>query len=177
MTKSKSETPLILSIVALSAVILLGLVWLIYLKEKPTTLSAQWGFIPALNALFNLISTTALTCGFIAIKNKKKEDHQKWMIGALCSSALFLVGYIAYHSVHPDAIFLGQGFIRPVYFFTLISHILLTIVGLPFILLTFAFGFLKKFESHKKIARYTWPVWMYISITGVLIYLLRIVTS
>jgi putative membrane protein len=119
----------------------------------------------------NAISAFSVVMGIMAIKRKDQVTHQKWMLTALVGSALFLVGYVLYHCVFPDKLFLGQGWIRPVYFFILISHILCTIIGLPFILGTFFFALTQKFEAHKKLARITAPLWLYISITGVMVYL------
>ena len=97
------------------------------------------------------------------------------MVAATGTSLLFLVGYILYHYFHGESRFLGQGFIRPVYFFVLISHIVLSAVQVPLILLTHLFAWTGKFSSHRKVARWTFPVWLYVSTTGVAIFaMLRI---
>ena len=94
------------------------------------------------------------------------------MLGALGASAVFLVSYIVYHSVHGDTKFAGQGAIRPLYFFILISHIALSAVVLPLIFSSFFFSLSGRFPQHKKISRYTMPVWLYVSVTGVLVFAL-----
>jgi len=94
------------------------------------------------------------------------------MVSALVSSALFLITYVVYHNAHGDTPFQGAGLIRPIYFFILISHILLTTVALPLILVTFFFALTSKFDAHMKIARITLPAWLYVSVTGVLIFFL-----
>lgn len=94
------------------------------------------------------------------------------MVAALVSSALFLIAYVIYHNAHGDTTFQSAGFIRVIYFFILISHILLTTVALPIILVTFFFALTNKFDAHKKIARITLPAWLYVSVTGVLIFFL-----
>ncbi len=98
--------------------------------------------------------------------------HKRFMIAALVSSALFLITYVIYHNAHGDTPFQGAGFIRPIYFFILISHILLTTVALPLILVTFFFALTSKFDAHRKIARITLPAWLYVSVTGVMIFFL-----
>jgi putative membrane protein len=94
------------------------------------------------------------------------------MLTSLGASALFLVSYIVYHSVHGDTHFGGQGLIRPVYFFILVSHIALSAVALPLVFLSLFFSLSGRFPRHKKIARYTFPVWLYVSVTGVLVFAL-----
>jgi putative membrane protein len=94
------------------------------------------------------------------------------MVAALVSSALFLITYVIYHNAHGDTPFQGAGFIRPIYLVILISHIFLTTVSLPLILVTFFFALMSKFDLHKKIARITLPAWLYVSVTGVVIFLL-----
>jgi putative membrane protein len=95
------------------------------------------------------------------------------MVAALVSSALFLITYVMYHNAHGDTAFQGAGFIRAIYFFILISHILLTTLALPVILVTFFFALTNKFDVHRKIARVTLPAWLYVCVTGVLIFLLK----
>ena len=92
------------------------------------------------------------------------------VLGALLASALFLVSYITYHAVHGDTRFMGHGAVRPIYFFILVSHILLSGVALPLVFLSLFFSLSGRFPRHKKIARYTFPVWLYVSVTGVLVF-------
>jgi putative membrane protein len=147
------------------------LVWLIYIKPEPQgPIPPIFAHLPLLNCIFNGFSALSLCIGLWFIKHKNKHAHMVSMLTAFMFSTLFLVSYVIYHSVHGDSIFLGQGWIRPVYFFILISHILLTIAGLPLILSTFFLALIENFERHKKVARWTFPIWLYISVTGVLIY-------
>ena len=96
--------------------------------------------------------------------------HMVFMICAFVFSGLFLVSYIIYHYFHGDTPFPGSGAIRPIYFSILISHVLLSIIALPLILITFLFSLKGQFAVHKKVARVTFPIWMYVSVTGVIIY-------
>jgi putative membrane protein len=154
----------------ISAIVIGFLLWLIYVKESPDGLIASGSMLPALNALLNALSACSLVAGFISIKRGRVNTHRGFMFGALFFSALFLISYIAYHSTHGDTPFQGTGLVRPAYFFILISHILLTAIALPIILTTLFFALTGRFASHRRIARYTFPAWLYISVTGVLIF-------
>lgn len=128
--------------------------------------------IPAINASLNAFSTILLACGFVFIKLGNREAHRRCMVAAFCTSAVFLVGYVANRliarSVHTE--FGGEGFIRPVYYTMLISHVLLAMAMVPMIFMTMARARRGDFVAHRRIARWTWPIWMYVSITGVLVY-------
>jgi putative membrane protein len=111
--------------------------------------------------------------GIAAIKQKEKTRHMILMTSAFIASTLFLITYVIYHSLHGDTHYLGQGVMKFIYFFTLISHIVLTIGALPLILTTFFLSLTERFTLHKKIGRITYPLWLYVSVTGVLIYVLQ----
>ena len=146
------------AIFAVSALAVVFLVWLIYFNTG-YDLKAGWvEQMPWLNATFNAISATCLVLGFREIMRKNRAAHQRYMTAAFVSSSLFLVSYIVYHSLHGDTLFLAQGLIRPVYFFTLITHIVLSVVALPMVFLTFYFSLTKRFEIHRKLARVTFPL-------------------
>lgn len=155
-----------------SALAMAFLVWLIYFKSAATTELKFVVYLPYANATFNALSAICLFMGVRAIKNKNLEKHKKLLLAAFVFSTLFLVSYIIYHNFHGDTKFMAQGFIRPIYFFTLISHIVLSIPALPMVLITFALGLLDKKTTHKKWAKWTFPIWMYVSVTGVLIVIL-----
>ena len=148
------------------------LVWLIYIRETPENASSNVSLLPAANAALNSLSACCLVAGFAAIRKGRIQIHQRFMTGAFLSSTLFLITYIIYHGMHGDTQFQGQGIIRPVYFFILISHILLTTLALPMILTTFFFALTGRFAAHKRIARFTFPAWLYVSVTGVMIFFL-----
>ena len=159
-------------ILALSATIFAFLLWLIYVNEGSGAGGDYVAYLPAVNAALNACCATCLVCGFIAIRSGRTLIHVTFMLTAVVFSALFFVSYIVYHSAHGDTPFTGTGPIRTVYFFVLISHILVTIFALPLILTTLFFAATRQFRRHRRIARLTLPLWLYVSITGVLIFVL-----
>jgi len=129
--------------------------------------------LPAVNASLNALATVFLTLGFIFIKQQKKDAHRNCMIAAFITSTVFLACYLTYHfSVTAVTKFQGQGIVRPIYFIILITHIILAVVIVPMILMTMSRALKARWEHHKKIARWTWPLWMYVSVTGVIVYLM-----
>jgi uncharacterized membrane protein YozB (DUF420 family) len=132
----------------------------------------QLSDFPALNACLNSTSAVFLVLGFYFVKNKKIDAHRACMLIAAVASTIFLACYLYYHYYHGSTKFQGQGWIRPVYFTILITHTILAILNLPFILKTFWHALRGDIEKHKKIARLTFPMWLYVSVTGVVIYLM-----
>ncbi|MCM2348417.1 MAG: DUF420 domain-containing protein [Bacteriovoracaceae bacterium] len=128
--------------------------------------------LPTLNASLNTIAGILLLFGYISIKQGKKELHKKLMISALLVSAAFLTSYLIYHYHVPSKKFPDLGWIKTVYLVILIPHIILAAVMVPMILKTFWHAFRGEWEKHKKIARITFPIWMYVSVTGVIVYLM-----
>ena len=128
--------------------------------------------LPAFNAIFNLFSTLCLIAGYIAIKNKKENLHRNLMVSALIFSSIFLAGYLTYHYHHGSTKFPDLGWIKTLYLCILIPHIILAVVMVPMILITFKHAFARNWEKHRRIARITFPIWMYVSFTGVVIYLM-----
>ena len=171
MTNNSSNQKVYLGIGILSAVILAFLFWWIYGKETATS-SGDWvTFLPFLNALLNSITALLLIYGYRLIKQGHRDQHATIMLTATATSGAFLVSYLLYHHFHGDTKFIAQGLIRPVYFFILISHIILSIIQIPCILGTLYFAFTSQLEKHKKIARITFPIWLYVSVTGVLVFI------
>lgn len=128
--------------------------------------------LPAVNATLNAISGILLLVGFSRIKAGRRESHRKWMIAAFVSSSLFLISYTIYHSQVGSVPFTRQGFVRPVYFTILATHIVLAAVVLPLSLVTLFRGLTGRYVQHRRIARWTFPIWLYVSVTGVLVYVL-----
>jgi uncharacterized membrane protein YozB (DUF420 family) len=128
---------------------------------------------PALNASLNGISALLLAGGYAAIRAGKRDVHKVFMLSAFWVSAAFLVSYVIYHiRVKQLVLFQGQGWIRPVYFALLTSHTILAIVIVPLILITIRRAWMEKFDKHRRIARWTLPLWFYVCVTGVIVYLM-----
>lgn len=155
------------ALVSSTAVGFLG--WLLLVREGGGV-NADLSFMPGVNAALNATSASLLIAGFLAIRNGRREIHKRLMVSAFAASAVFLLGYVLYHYAHGDTQYQGQGTIRIVYFSVLISHVLLSIVMLPMILTTFFLAARERFAAHKRLAKWTLPIWLYVSITGVLIY-------
>jgi putative membrane protein len=171
-TSAKKATYVVL---AVSAVVLLALVGVIYGHGRASQVPGWVSQLPALNALLNGTSAVFLVLAYRSIRRRDVVTHSRRMLTSLGASALFLVSYIVYHSVHGDTPFGGHGLVRFVYFFILITHVVLSAVALPLVFLTLFFSLSGRFPRHKMMARYTFPAWLYVSVTGVLVFaLLRI---
>lgn len=129
-------------------------------------------FLPPIYATMNAITAVLLVMGVIAIKNGKKQTHQKLMTSAIVFSALFLVLYVAYHITSDHTSFGGEGWVRTVYFVLLISHIALSVGIIPLVLVTFVRALAERFDRHKRIAKITFPIWLYVAVSGVVVYLM-----
>ena len=128
--------------------------------------------LPAVNAGLNTLSAILLTCGFVFIKRDKPTAHRNCMIGAFSVSAVFLVCYLTYHAQVGHTSFQDPAWFRPIYLAILIPHVLLAGLIVPMILTALWFAFRGKLEKHRRIAKWTWPLWMFVSVSGVVIYLL-----
>lgn len=133
-------------------------------------IAEQYSFFPALNATLNGTSAALLLTGRVLIAKRRIVAHRVCMIAAVVASALFLACYLFFHYKVGNILFLGQGWARPVYFTILISHVTLAMVIVPMAIVTLTRGLGGRYPQHRAIARWTWPLWMYVSITGVLVY-------
>ena len=129
-------------------------------------------FLPPIYATINGLTALILLIALWAIKNKRQILHERLMKTAILCSVLFLMMYIAYHMTSDSTTFGGVGTIRYVYYFILITHVILSVVVIPFVLITYVRAITKNFEKHKKIARTTFPLWLYVAISGVVVYVL-----
>ncbi|MBK9732246.1 MAG: DUF420 domain-containing protein [Chitinophagaceae bacterium] len=145
---------------------------LFYIKPPDLKMGFDLRILPALNASLNFCTAVLLLTGYYFIRNKKIRSHRLCMITAFCFSALFLVFYVIYHALTEPTSYGGQGMIRNIYFFILISHIVLAAAILPLILITLTRGLQERFDRHRKIARWTFPLWLYVAVTGVVVYLM-----
>lgn len=167
---SRTPASVIAGIIAVSALASAFLAWLVYFHQPADVAGTQLAFLPALNAVLNTCCTVALLFGLSYIRRREIVRHRNAMFAAFVFSSLFLVTYITNHALHGDARFHGQGLARPFYFTLLISHILLSVVALPMILITFFLSLSGRFPLHRRVARVTFPIWLYVSVTGVVVY-------
>lgn len=129
-------------------------------------------FLPPIYATINGLTAVLLIAAVIAIKNKKVKLHENLMKTCIALSVAFLGMYVAYHMTSESTSFGGEGIIRYIYFFILITHIVLSIVIIPLVLITYVKALAKRFDKHKKIAKITFPIWLYVAVTGVIVYLM-----
>ena len=129
-------------------------------------------FLPPIYATINAVTAIVLISAVLAIKNGKRKIHENLMKTAIALSLAFLVMYIAYHMTTDSTAFGGSGAIKYVYFFILLSHIILSIATIPLVLITYVRALAEKFDQHKKIAKITFPIWLYVAVTGVVVYLM-----
>ncbi len=146
------------------------LIWLIYFKGGSDYSSEVITSLPALNALLNGTSAILLLFGYKAILDRNFTRHMKFNLTAFVTSTFFLISYVIYHNFHGSTPFPGQGLIRPFYFFILISHIILSAAVVPMILTSFYLAFAGKLKLHRKVSKFTLPIWLYVSVTGVVIF-------
>ena len=128
--------------------------------------------LPHLNAILNAISGLLLVTGYLFIRRRKVSAHRNCLIAALIASTIFLVSYLTYHYYHGSTRFTGQGLVRPLYFVILISHTILAVVVVPFVVVTLYRAARGRFAKHRALARWTFPIWLYVSVTGVIVYLM-----
>ena len=157
-------------ILVLSAVIFAFLFWLVYIKKAAGVHSEFIKALPAVNAGLNSLSTVFLVSGLVAILRKKYALHMRLMFSALVSSALFFVCYVIYHNAHGNTHFPGSGWVKAVYYGILTSHIVLSGVAVPLILGSFYLSLSGRYALHKKVSKITFPIWLYVSVTGVVVF-------
>lgn len=170
---SRSGTGIaIAAILAISAAATLFLFWLIYIHPAADAASTRFAFLPGLNAVLNGLSATAILIGYTFIRARRIAAHRASMMTAFAFSTLFLIGYIAHHALHGDVRYPLHAAFRTFYLWLLASHIILATVALPLVLATFFFSLSGRIPQHRKIARWTFPVWLYVSVTGVITYVM-----
>lgn len=170
----------------LSVVIPLAVAILLFMPAK-LNLGSDWvSFLPHLNGVINTATSIALIAGLVFIRQKKIAYHRIAMLVAFILGSLFLVAYVIYHASAPSTVFgdlngngvlefeesVSIGLLRPLYLFILLSHILLAIVVVPLVLLALYYAITRKFVRHRKIVRFAYPIWLYVSVTGVIVYLM-----
>lgn len=155
---------------ALSITALAILGWLLVLRTPSAELGLDLRMMPTVNAALNTLSTAFLVAGYVAIRRRQVTLHRALMMSAFATSVLFLVGYLAYHYVHGDTRYTGEGAVRVVYLVILASHILLSMTVVPLALTSFYLSLSGRLALHRRVSRVTLPVWLYVSVTGVVVY-------
>jgi len=160
-------------IVAISLILVAAVAFLYLVDPLGKVNKADIVFLPFLHAVLNSLTALCLVAGAMAIKLKaNRKLHAGFMLTAFVLSCLFLISYVVYHSLAPETPYGGDGVMRTIYFIILISHILLAIIVVPFVLLAFYFALSKQFSRHRKIVKWTLPIWLYVAISGVLVYVM-----
>ena len=160
------------AIALLGAAVVAFLIWLLYFRAGEVRSSNAIAALPAVNASLNAISAALLIAGYAAVRQRRYARHIRFMFSALASSTLFFIGYVVYHSFHRESKFAGVGMIRPIYYFILISHIMLSAAAVFLILTSLFLALSGRLPTHRRVSRITFPVWLYVSITGVVIFVM-----
>lgn len=159
-------------VILLSIVIYAVVGLILFLPGYAGLAGADLRFLPMLNAILNSFTTLFLVGAYIAIRTKREQTHRRFIYAAFASTLLFLVSYITYHSLTSSTPYGGQGILRPIYFFVLLTHIVLAAGIVPFALASAGYGLTNQRQQHRRIARWTMPAWLYVSVTGVIVYLM-----
>ncbi|MFY8181681.1 MAG: DUF420 domain-containing protein [Flavobacterium sp.] len=167
--EKKFRTPII--IVSILIPIVVAILFSVKLKDFGINVEPL-SFLPPIYASINGITAILLILAVRAIKNGNRSLHEKLMTTAIACSVIFLVMYVAYHMTSESTKFGGEGIIRYVYFFILLTHIALSVIIIPLVLFTYVRALSKQFDRHKKLARITFPLWLYVAVTGVIVYLM-----
>jgi putative membrane protein len=167
--ENKFKTPIII----VSIVIPIAVVLLFSIRLKDFGISVEpLSFLPPIYAAINGLTALLLISGVLAIKKGNRATHQKLMTSAIACSVVFLVMYVAYHMTAESTSFGGEGIIKYIYFFLLITHIILSVTIIPLVLFTYVRALSGQFDRHKKLAKITFPLWLYVAVTGVIVYLM-----
>lgn len=159
------------TIIALSVVVPLLVLVLMYLPQRYNFVGAQVGTFPFFHAVLNFATAILLIVGYYFMRIKDYKWHRNVMIGAFVLSSVFLVSYVISKISNDPVPFGGEGFLRPLYFFILITHIALSAIIVPLVLFTMYRGLTGENEKHARVARWTFPIWLYVAVTGVLVYI------
>jgi len=162
-----------LSFISISVLVPFLVAILIYMPKKDFGSQGSWvNELPFYNAIINSLTALMLMAGVFFVKTGRVTLHKINMVTAFLLGVMFLVFYVIYHASVPSTHFGGEGWVKSVYFFFLISHILLAMVVVPLVLAAVYFAIFEKIDSHRRIVKYTFPVWLYVSVTGVIVYLM-----
>lgn len=168
-TEGTTDRPFYVFNVALSILALGAIAYLLLVRREGAS-GLDLSFMPAVNASMNAVAASLLVAGYAAIRRGRRRVHQTLMISAFAASTLFLVGYLSYHYVHGDTRYEGAGAMRVAYLILLATHVLASMFVLPLALTTFWLAGRGRFDRHRRIARITLPLWLYVSVTGVIVF-------
>jgi len=154
-----------------STVALAFIAWLLLIRRGGAG-GVDLRFLPAVNAGLNATAAALLVGGWISVRRRQLQAHRYFMLGAFAASALFLVSYLTYHFVHGDTRYAGHGPMKALYLLVLASHVLLSMPVVPMALVAFYFAFRKQFDRHRRVTRWLAPIWLYVSVTGVLVFVM-----
>ena len=152
-----------------ASILVLSLV--LFMRKIHITSGIDFHFLPPIYSCINFLAGITLIVAYVHIRNKRIDQHKKWMTLAMIMSCLFLLMYVIYHITTPDTKFCGEGFIRYVYFFFLISHVILAAISFPFIVFTYIKGLTDQIMKHRKLAKWVFPIWLYVCFTGPICYI------
>jgi putative membrane protein len=169
----QSSGKTISAIIVVSALASALICWLVYFHSPTDVTGTHLLFLPATNALLNALSTVALVVGFSFIRTRQIPRHRAAMLTAFFFSSIFLVSYLVNFALHGETKFPRGNPLWPFYWKLLASHIVLSVIALPIILITFFFSLTGRFPAHRRIARWTFPIWLYVSVTGVIVYAMQ----
>lgn len=165
----RNTTPLVVVL----SVVIYAIIAVLYVMPKPNTFEhADLTFLPLMNAIFNTFTFVFLLAALYFIKRKNVKLHRRFVLAAFGTTTLFLLTYTIYHSLAESTSYGGEGILKYIYYFILITHIVLAAIIVPLALVTLFRGLAMQVESHRKLARWTMPLWLYVSLTGVLVYIL-----
>lgn len=167
--KQRNYTPLIV-ILTIAINVLVAVLY--FMPEYKGVGNVDLTFLPFFNAVMNSFTFVFLAAALYSIKQKNIERHRRYIFAAFTTTALFLVSYVAYHALAPSTPYGGEGIMRPIYYFILLTHIVLSAVIVPLALISVTRGLNMQVDRHRKIARWTMPLWLYVSLTGVIVYIM-----
>ena len=170
---ARTPPAVVLGIIAVSAAASAFICWLVYFHAPADVTGTHLKSLPLVNAALNAASTVYLLIGFSFIRSRRVKNHRNAMVVAFLFSSIFLVSYLVNFALHGETHLNRLSPWWPTYKYLLISHILLSMIALPLILITFFLSLTGRFPAHKKLARFTFPIWLYVSVTGVIVYFIQ----
>ena len=169
----KSNNSFFLTLIAiLSIAIPVVVAFLFYMPKDAARGNVDVSMLPGFHATFNSLTAVALLTGYYFIRKGDQVKHRASMLTAFVLSSLFLISYVTYHFLGPKTYYGGEGLLRYIYFFVLLTHIVLAVVIVPLVLLSVYYGITNQLQRHRKISRYTFPIWLYVAVTGVLVFIM-----